>query len=62
MTKSAKNHEAPDPAVPATVTHAPATRLESGEILSSAEDHELYAAAAQADGAGDELEEGLIDG
>jgi hypothetical protein len=30
--------------VPLTVTHAPATRLESGEILSTAEDHERYAA------------------
>jgi hypothetical protein len=44
------------------VTHAPATRLESGEILSSLEDHERHAAAeGQADGASGDIEEGLSD-
>lgn len=42
MTKS-EEQERPNPA-PLTVTHAPATRLESGEILSSPEDHERHAA------------------
>lgn len=48
--------KAPDPATPLTVTHAPATRLESGEILSSPEDHERHA-EEQADGAGEAEEE-----
>jgi hypothetical protein len=44
MTNSPEE-QTPDPAeVPLTVTHAPATRLESGEILSTPEDHERYAA------------------
>jgi hypothetical protein len=60
MTKS-EEQERPNPA-PLTVTHAPAARLESGEILSSPEDYERHAVAQAEPSEQLEIEEGLSDG